>query len=1773
MQSLMQRNFYKELLFLLIIIGFSISSFGQSGQTDQNWWMGNTDRGIQFSQPNDSAVLISRPAQGSYGPNGGAVASDPITGGLLFYTDGNGIYDASHAPMTGAASLGGDPNRSQPAAISSVPGEPNKYYVFTNSISGQILISEIDMTRGGTFPSPPLGEVTGTPTGFGTLNGQSEAMILIPRMSDSTFWLITHVAGTNQFNISHIGENDVLTPSPAPVTPTGGNLIPIFTASHFAYDSVSNTLIVTPSDPNKNVLLYSFDETTGTLSANANTILFGSAAAGGTPAIYDAEISPSGRYLYVSKTGTGGNGLILQFDLTDRTASPDTVVFGLTGSYGLQIGPDSAIYHIYEEDPGEFLVGRINDPDTVAAESLYEEDVFGHDFNAQQFPSFGQIFPTINVDFTSVGSCSNSPVAFFPTVTPGADSLAWDFGDGNGSSTWSPTHTYEEGNTYPVTVYAFVGGQVADSATHDINITQFDTQISLVQDTTACSCELARPKATNGGTTYPNGQACNPFRLTAQINPQDGGTIQWYGPDGLLDGQTSAEVTIDTAGFYYVVVTQGGCSTYAGVNVKEYGIIDQRANVWHFGNQAGLDFNPQPGDPPGTPSVTPITFPLVSNEGVATISDENGQVILSTNGNEVFDREGTIVGTGLGGSQNSTQSALIIPFAADPTLFYIFVTQEIFPTPGQYELRYAIFDRKRGQYGEVVPTPVGPSTVLFTRSTERITGNENWLIAHEFGTNNFIAYPITPQGIGSPVVSSVGSVHAFTPPQEGEGYMELGPGYLAVAVNDRVEIFNFDNATGIVSDPQSLPVTGGQAYGIEFSGNKLFVSTLGPPSELHEFVYDSSDQEFQHLGVIVSGTTDLGAIQTAPNGTIYVAINNSSTLGAIQVNADSTQLSTFDAAAQPLLGGTNSLLGLPNFTQNLSTAPQQPSITVMNACHLDTTFFSGTGADVIDTLVWNFGDTTVLESTVGTHEIEHLYRYPGEYTVTVQVRNRCIGLDTTLSQTVIIHENPTALSGALALCTGDEEILASNPPLDGLSFEWSTRDTTNAITPPAAGIYTVTVTSAQGCTDDGEWFVTDNRPQVDLGPDRTVCENSGNIVLDADPNASNDNTVISYQWTGAVTTTQQVVTETTQTPGTRTYLLEVNNSFTNCVARDTVTIIVNAEPQVDIIDVTNSACNVDPATGSVEFQITSTGNYSYLLTGPDGGPFSGTDVVGGGPSITATPLGAGAYNLVVSDQVSGCPNQQTIAISNEDFEADLAQIDSCNDAAGLMRARITLTGTSVPTNYRYTILDATDQSTVLAPVTASAATTTTQPFRNGTFVVQVEDIATGCIAVSNTEEIIQSDPVDVSSVLVDGCGEPITITVTAATNDGYQWTGPSIQTGLGTNEITATPSTSGTPAPYDYTVIVLGDQVNTCNDTTTVTVDPENLPVATIDETDPCEDNVIYTAQPIGNFSYVWEDDAGNPITGAGQQLFVTAADNGAQFTLRVLDNATGCELEPVEITAAVLGDLLVDIDTEPACAGTPFTLTATTPTTPDSYQWEFNNEAIAGETNRTLTVTDNKTGDYSVEVRRAAFGKECLAEDKVGIVVNPTTPGSLPDEGIICPYDENLDPRTRTVTLNAGDDFLSYQWFTVVGTAETPVADDNEDGLPQTLVADAAGTYRVRLVNFYNCPSSDNITLIEECDPQITGPNAFRPDGLNKEFGLFTFFIAEEDFQIYIFNRWGEMVYQSTARDFKWNGGYKNDLSQPVPPGTYSYVVKYKSVFRPELGVQEFRSGVVVLR
>ena len=92
---------------------------------------------------------------------------------------------------------------------------------------------------------------------------------------------------------------------------------------------------------------------------------------------------------------------------------------------------------------------------------------------------------------------------------------------------------------------------------------------------------------------------------------------------------------------------------------------------WFFGKNLGISFNPiQSG---GTPVI--LSGAMESQEGVASISNREGQLLFYTNGETVYTSGNTIMvnGTGLSSSGTSTQSVVIVP-KPESNKYYLFTT-------------------------------------------------------------------------------------------------------------------------------------------------------------------------------------------------------------------------------------------------------------------------------------------------------------------------------------------------------------------------------------------------------------------------------------------------------------------------------------------------------------------------------------------------------------------------------------------------------------------------------------------------------------------------------------------------------------------------------------------------------------------------------------------------------------------------------------------------------------------------------------------------------------------------------------------------------------------------------------------------------------------------------------------------------------------------------------------------------------------------------------------
>jgi gliding motility-associated-like protein len=1722
---------YKSGVTLAFICLGSYASLAQT-LAQHNWYFGNSNSGLRFNRGNNTASVVTNQAT-PFGTAGGATATDPTTGNLLFYTDGDRVYDACHLLMPNSG-IGGNTNGNQSAVIVPVPGQPTKYFVFTNSANfttgGSIRWSVVDMALFGNalFPAPALGQVENPKNNIiATLPTRSEGMIAVPHANGTDFWLITQQVNSQTYSVTLI--NAASYPAGTFTTTNFSGIAFPTTVANFSYSARVNRIAVSPQDANTDAFIMSFNAATGGLTFDSFILNTGIPSTT-NQAIYDIEWSNSGQYLYLSRHGEAGIApQVFQYDYLNPTTTLAPLITGpLFRSYGLQMAPDSSIYHLYQAaSGGPFLLGHFSNTDTVAAAVTYTPLPLGNtNFNATQFPSF---IPRSNINFilsfTTRGICQNSPTSFFPDVQPAADSLQWEFEPGVDTTAWSPVYTYAAAGTYNVTLRAFFQGQT-QSVTQPVTINPFPLTLQLVQDTTACRSEFPPPRGSSSPTQ---------FSVTLEVQGGTPTSVVWS------NGDNGLTLTPDSAGYYYVVATDaGGCSGYAGVNVKEYDLADQRANVWYFGNRAGIDFNEQP-------PVALNTSQMNAPEGCSIICDRNGEVIFYTDGDQVYDQTNAVIDTGIGGEPQSAQSALIVPVPGDETLYYIFTTRAVDGT-GPYELRYSLFDLKQNSgLGAVVEK----NTLLFAQSTERIAANGRWLVAHEYGNNYFRAYPISGQGIGSPVVSEIGSAHSFKTVANGEGYMKLGPrGNLAVAlsepnVSNLVELFTLVDSSGVITNYRKIDLNlrggqPGQVYGVEFSpgGNKVFATVKGPPSRVFEYFLDSLDRPFFRNAIVNAG--ELGALQLAPDGQIYMAINGSGVLGTIQADEDTTRVSAVNFSGFTLAGGTNSRLGLPSFVQQVGNAFGGPGFEFAGQCFGEPTNFFGTPTDAIDEFLWFFGDG-------GSDNVPnpvHTYATANTFSVSMRLTNRC-GLDTTLTRPVQIFAPPPppTVPSAIALCTGAVTLDANTGNLPGVSYDWSTGETTRTIVVSRQMMVTITTTDTNGCFSSAQSIVVENRPQLDLGPDLTICEDNATPAL----NALNPGAVYQWRVNGVNSSNAQTQAVDVTVPGVFTYEVTVTDPVTTCFLVETKIYDIKVSPAFVLSGTNPTTCNATDGTINLALNVSAPPGgplYSYFLSGPSGFNQPGIDQAV--PSVANfTNREAGTYSVIVTDQISGCTLSNSVGLTDAPFAISASSLPPNCDPVAL---RVVATGGAL--NFQYRITN-NGTGAVQGPFTATTTTFDTSPILPaGTYTVEVTD-NNSCIATTNAT--VAPNPQVPVTFTNNLCVSPATITAAGGTS--YTWTGPGIVGGANSATVQINPGIG----QFTYQVVANGPP-GLCPATVTTTVDVIGTITPDFTQTTECASQVQLNATPTGSFTYRWYRNGVLQPGLGGSTVSLGLSENGIPYAVEVVSTVNGCVVRSANKNVSVVGPIDATLTASLACDNNqPFTLTSGTAATGVTYAWFLNNNAIAGA--NTPVIQQSQAGTYRVDISKST----CTTSASILITKAPVPVGLLRDRVVICNDPDNTDPATSQVDLDPGA-FVTFNWF----KNQVPLG-----VTARVYTATSEGLYEVDITNTFGCVSRDKTDVRNDCLPVLNAPTAFRPSSSaaeNKAFKIFSFFVTDS-FQVFIYNRWGELVFQSSDRDFMWNGGYNNNINQPLPVGTYTYVVKYVSVYRPQQGIQEKRGGVLLLR
>lgn len=133
-----------------------------------------------------------------------------------------------------------------------------------------------------------------------------------------------------------------------------------------------------------------------------------------------------------------------------------------------------------------------------------------------------------------------------------------------------------------------------------------------------------------------------------------------------------------------------------------------------------------------------------------------------------------------------------------------------------------------------------------------------------------------------------------------------------------------------------------------------------------------------------------------------------------------------------------------------------------------------------------------------------------------------------------------------------------------------------------------------------------------------------------------------------------------------------------------------------------------------------------------------------------------------------------------------------------------------------------------------------------------------------------------------------------------------------------------------------------------------------------------------------------------------------------------------------------------------------------------------------------------------------------------------------------------------------TYEWSFPGASPNSSTNDDQTVLYPDG----QTGTYYVTLIATSYLGCTDTVTREVRILPEVIiyAPNAFTPDGdeFNQTWRVHVEGIDQYDFDLQIYNRWGEIIWESHDANAGWDGTYNGS---PVPQGTYSWVIRTREI------------------
>jgi len=683
--------------------------------------------------------------------------------------------------------------------------------------------------------------------------------------------------------------------------------------------------------------------------------------------------------------------------------------------------------------------------------------------------------------------------------------------------------------------------------------------------------------------------------------------------------------------------------------------------------------------------------------------------------------------------------------------------------------------------------------------------------------------------------------------------------------------------------------------------------------------------------------------------------------------------------------------------------------------------------------------------------------------------------------------------------------------------------TTGTFTGLTAGTtYTFTVTNSSPCTSPSSTNAAINTvpgaptaPVIGTITQPTCSVSTGDIALSGLPSSGTWTVTVSPGGT-TITGTGTTGSFTGLAAGT-TYSFTVTNDL-GCTSSASSNAVINsapATPTAPIVGtITQPTCTV--STGSVDFSgLPSSG--TWTLTASPGG----TTATGTGTTGTFSGLATGNYTFTVTNSDGCISSASASATINTQPSTPTTPIigtitqPTCSSPTG----SVDLSG--LPSSGTWTITSNPGGVTS----TGTGTTTTFSGLVAGTTYTFTVTNSDGCTSSSSANAIINSVPgaptaPTAGTVTQPTCAVPtgsIDVDSPLGANYTYSIDGVTFQSSTLFSGLN----------PGNYTITVT-DNTSGCSSVSAsaVTIDPvAGAPVVTLvsstdvscfGDTDGSLEISVSGGQ--APYSYSW-----TPNVGSGAILTNLSAGS---YSVIVTDDLGCSTTESFTIgspNALAVNGIATDVD----CAGTDGSITTAVSggTSAYSYLWTPNGEITSG-------LTGLAAGNYGVTV---TDDNGCTVTDNFVISTSGTLLVDIDPDYALIEAGETIQ-----LTASGGD---SYTWTPASGLSCTdcpnPIASPDETTV-----------YYVTATAANGCVGGDTvmIEILQDCG-ELFVPNIFSPNGTgpaaNNTLCVFGTPACIKELNFAVYNRWGEMIFETTDILECWDGTYKGKL---MNSGIYVY-------------------------